>query len=285
MMRRILTTIAIGAALVAALFVAPAEALTITGGTAEQRAYVQEVLAASWVELPLDGITIQLRAGMGEGNPGITVGVKVSIADDIGCGYGSLLGEVTAHELGHVDYAFWPLCAKQAWQELVGSDSRIAWTYQQWLTNPAEAWAECSKCLWPARYLVWNYPRTCLTVPVGDGVRAFRSQWVTNRNDDFTDQPWLDLEGWRAVGWCADQGLFCGYPDGTFRAFDTLTRRHVALIAERAGLCTPAGWTGDYSAALRGDVRQQWPDMDFLNEDWGQALTRVQFARLLWRAR
>jgi hypothetical protein len=102
--------------------------------------------------------------------------------------------------------------------------------------------------------------------------------------DPFPDLEGLDAEGVAAITWCVQRGYVLGYADGTFRPWQPLLRRHVFLIAGRAGLAPVGqGWIDDYTPALRGDVRDQWPSFQWNRTDWDQQITRSQLCRLLYR--
>jgi len=101
--------------------------------------------------------------------------------------------------------------------------------------------------------------------------------------------PWPDIpagdEELIAAGtWALDEGIFQGRTDGTFGPWDSLLRRHVALVAERMGLpCTLT--TDDWAPALRSDVRDAIPGLEWLEERWDEPVTRSQVLRLMYRAR
>jgi hypothetical protein len=148
---------------------------------------------------------------------------------------------------------------------------------------PAENFAECMKvALFPHEYLSLTYPRTNLNVISPEDTREFVDLWRWQRNT-FADLNAEDDELRAAAGYLREKGVIEGYLDGTFGAYQPLLRRHVTLICQRAGLPAP-DWIEDYTPATRADVRDAIP-LTWLEERWGEGITRGQLARLLWRAR
>lgn len=112
---------------------------------------------------------------------------------------------------------------------------------------------------------------------------------------DLTARPYWDVlevgdfDLYRSVWYARMHSLVEGYPDGSFRAWDGLLRRHVYLICQRAtamgytGFLIPEAWANDYSRATRGDVRDHiqgaWD-----SERWNEMLLRGQITRLIRRA-
>jgi hypothetical protein len=119
----------------------------------------------------------------------------------------------------------------------------------------------------------------------GEALVAVKDVPVPPKPDPFTDIADLDAEGYAAVHYVHDQGWIGGYPGGAFQPYGALLKRHVALIAGRAGFTAPAEWLNDYSPALRGDVKMVFPAFVWTKEDWEEPLTRVQLCRLIWRNR
>lgn len=94
----------------------------------------------------------------------------------------------------------------------------------------------------------------------------------------------LDTELAAALAYVQTAGLFIG-DDGDFRLWEPLTRRHLALVAGRAGYPTPEGWLEDYREATRGEVAAAIPTLRWTEERWGEPLLRSQAMRLFWRVR
>ena len=94
----------------------------------------------------------------------------------------------------------------------------------------------------------------------------------------------LDTELAAALAYVQTAGLFIG-DDGDFRLWEPLTRRHLALVAGRAGCPTPDGWLEDYREATRGEVAAAIPTLRWTEERWGEPLLRSQAMRLFWRVR
>lgn len=100
----------------------------------------------------------------------------------------------------------------------------------------------------------------------------------------FIDLDHVDEELREAAGYAWLIGAVRGYPDRTLRPETALLRRHVALVCERLGLlCSFAA--DDYRVALRGDVRDAIPGLEWREERWDEPLTRGQLVRLIYRKR
>jgi len=78
-------------------------------------------------------------------------------------------------------------------------------------------------------------------------------------------------------------GIMQGFPDGTFRPWDTCLRRHVCLILHRLGKPYPPGGTEDYTPATRQWTRDTYPGLEWLENRDGP-LTRLHLALLVARA-
>jgi hypothetical protein len=101
----------------------------------------------------------------------------------------------------------------------------------------------------------------------------------------LVSKPWSDWpdEQLDAAKLIKSTGAMQGYPDGSFRPWDKLTYRHVALIARRVGLSYPREWLDDYACpATRAAVRDTFPFV-WLEERWTETITRYQLALLLAR--
>jgi hypothetical protein len=194
----------------------------------------------------------------------------------------SAYGEIAAHEWSHqIWYAMGPVW-KHKWTALC-TEGIEGYDSTAWYTMPAENFAECMKvALFPHEYLSLTYPRTHLNVISPEDTREFVDLWRWQRNT-FADLNAEDDELRAAAGYLREKGVIEGYRDGTFGVYQPLLRRHVTLICQRAGLPAP-DWIEDYTPATRADVRDAIP-LTWLEERWGEGITRGQLARLLWRAR
>ncbi len=79
------------------------------------------------------------------------------------------------------------------------------------------------------------------------------------------------------------KGIFEGYPDGTIRPWEPLTKRHVALVQHRLGRYVKQKFFNDYSIASRKWVQDSFPYFQWNKEDWEEPITRFQFINLLAR--
>ena len=117
--------------------------------------------------------------------------------------------------------------------------------------------------------------------PYLNGSGAMRvTQLVEDEVPVFSDIPADDHELVAAAAWAVGKGVFQGYRDGTLRPGAPLLKRHVALVAKRSGSLYPP-WTKDYGPAVRGQVRDAIPGLDWKEERWDEPLTRSQLLRLV----
>jgi hypothetical protein len=77
------------------------------------------------------------------------------------------------------------------------------------------------------------------------------------------------------------KGIFEGYPDGTIRPWEPLTRRHVALVQHRLGHSVDSKLLKDYSPATRAWTKEVFPNLQWNSEKWEEPLTRFQVIVLL----
>ncbi|MCA1788741.1 MAG: S-layer homology domain-containing protein [Thioalkalivibrio sp.] len=77
---------------------------------------------------------------------------------------------------------------------------------------------------------------------------------------------------------------FLGYPDGTFRPWNDVTRGQVWLVANRIGIAVPPIPVDDYyRPAQRGWVRDTIPGLTWDSERFTETLTRFQLVLLVAR--
>ncbi|MCZ7665566.1 MAG: CAP domain-containing protein [Thermoleophilia bacterium] len=103
--------------------------------------------------------------------------------------------------------------------------------------------------------------------------------------DPFTDVTRADQELWDAAWYVKNKGYFVGYPSGTLGSWDSMSRRHVALVLRRAGLGSRTDWEQDYQAATRDEVMQAFPGLSWNSGRPDEKVLRSQIVRLLYRAR
>lgn len=96
------------------------------------------------------------------------------------------------------------------------------------------------------------------------------------------------------IAYVIEAGLMRGYPDGTFRPDDPISRGEVyTLLARQSGVTSvgisalPPGWSGDHWAAPSGAALVQAgilvPAEEPTGGDWDAKITRASLARLLMR--
>lgn len=130
-------------------------------------------------------------------------------------------------------------------------------------------WGDKGYCYIP--YSVWEAIGLEATSMVDVTNLKHWSDWP---DDSLKEQDLVYRNGWLR-----------GYPDGTFKPWSTLTKRHVSLVAGRLGLVTDprVDFNHDYSPATRGWVRDFIPGLKWDSERWDETLTRYQFVLLLAR--
>lgn len=101
----------------------------------------------------------------------------------------------------------------------------------------------------------------------------------------FTDVTKNDPELWDAAAYVKRAGLFEGYPSGALGCWEPMTRRHVALVLQRAGLGARPDWEADFRGASRGEVMQAFPGLTWDSGREDEPVLRSQMVRLLYRAR
>ncbi len=283
------TLLGVGLLALAAL-VCSALALTITGGTAAQRAQAQQVISSCW--LP-SSLTDQELRGLGPVKLKLVPMDGVSGYSEWGHVYvnsnltGESFNEVVAHEWCH---QIWYTLGPKWWAKWAdicnGARSNI------WTRDFYENFAECAKvAFFPNSLLSRPYAVTELRVTSSAEIK----DWVTIAR--YANKcPFADLEPTvmqttssqdelaAAAGYVVERGLISGFADSQFHAYDPVLRRQLALVCDRGGNAYPSWWLFDYSPATRSEVRNTlavaW------NEDrWDETITRGQLARLLWRAR
>ncbi len=287
------TVLTVIAGLVLALLcVSPVQAITVQAENPHQKTYAEEVVSACVFDLDyVEGVvgTIQITLSPDcdwphlDGLPvnGASRWGEVWVDSDVPVG--PELGEVLSHELGHQIHYAVPLDWQRQWNGLCweGIEKRPGWHWDQ---DSGEAFAECARvALFPSCYWV-NPPRTALqVVPVEEFCSWLRCCRYAS-SCPFPDLRCEDNELRAAAGYLYTEGLTVGRRDGTFGAYDPLLKRHVTLICERAGLPVVDFCNDLDIVACRGEVRDAFPSLQWLETRWEEGITRGQLARLLWRA-
>lgn len=276
----------------------PALAVTYSGGTDGQRAYAQEVIEScrldyQWIDARVDGIDLLIAEHYDpywefidhdplRGVAGLAWWGNIVVHAGYPPGYNSFFGEIVAHEWCHQIWFGMPLIWRLEWGMLC-TEGIDYWDSTQWLQMPEENFAECARvAMFDQKYQYNPYPRTHLNVISQKDTANFilTYRWWTENH--FPDLEAEDYELKAAAGYLSHEGVILGYVDGTMGPYQPLTKRHVALMAERMGLECELS-TNDYQPALRGDVRDNIPDLTWLEERWDEQITRGQLARLMWR--
>lgn len=127
--------------------------------------------------------------------------------------------------------------------------------------------------------------RVFWTADFGSTVDPSAHGIVTASGAPFTDVTRSDAELWDAAVYAKQAGYFEGYSSGALGCWEALTRRHVALVLERAGLGSRPEWLNDYRVATRGEVMQAFPGLTWDSGRVEETILRSQVVRLLYRAR
>lgn len=110
------------------------------------------------------------------------------------------------------------------------------------------------------------------------------SQWtivdITSIIKHWKDWPNQELLAQDVV---YNKGLIKGFPDGTIKPWDSMLKRHVALVMERLGQQVSDEAKEDYAVATRTWVKECFPYLEWLEERWTEPITRHQFILLLAR--
>jgi|LSQX01.2.fsa_nt_gb hypothetical protein len=322
-MRRLIILLLAVAVLWGGLFCTPAlatnadEGFVITGGTDEQRAIARDALeAASWDWGAWGGEPSRIMLtpshppywGSGLATAGIDQiafpsfwGVAYFPSQDIYIDSRltdpSVLRQVVMHEAAHARVAFpwfyhrpagggiYDCYALEAWRELIGVYGDV----NDWMQSPVESHAEWFRVTYLAPSLQANpVPLSALPEPPRGvlDVRAFHEEWCAPATEipiTWGDIPTDDEELMAAAYWSWNKGLLVGYPDGDFHPWDPVLERHVALVADRAGLPAP-DWFELYGIATRGEVAAGIPGLQWREERFEEPLTRSQLLRLIYRS-
>lgn len=296
-MRRTLFVLLILALVIAMTGVAAAA--TYSGGTDQQHASAQAIIASCWwdweaTDAVFGGVEVVFEEHHGpywegfrnEVDPvvaGLAYPGHISVSLRYQPGPDSWFGEIVSHEWAHQIWFTLGREWRQKWTNLC-TEGVESYDIYDWMTSPHENFAECMRvALWPEDVYFNDYPRTLLKRISLAECRTFLLLWKWGRTVPFTDLAKEDDELKAASGYLHAQRIMSGYPDGTLGPYQPLLRRHVALIADRMGLVCSLS-VDDYSPALRADVRDGISGLTWLEERWDESITRGQLARLIWRA-
>lgn len=274
----------------------PAQAVTYSGGTPEHRHLAREIIEScrldyQWIDARVEEVDVLFAEEYDpywefcdslEGIVGVAWWGNIVIDSHYAPRLGSFFTEIVAHEWCHQIWFGMPLIWRLEWG-LLCTEGIDYWDSTQWLQMPAENFAECARvAMFDPKYQHMPYPRTHLNVISQKDTAnfIFTYRWWTENH--FPDLEAEDYELKAAAGYLSHEGVILGYVDGTMGPYQPLTKRHVALMAERMGLECELS-TNDYQPALRGDVRDNIPDLTWLEERWDEQITRGQLARLMWR--
>lgn len=298
-MRRLYIVVFLAA--IAAFFMpGVAEAVTYSGGSEVQRAYAQEVIESCWLDYTwadarVDEVDVVIEEHHDPywdylssdplfGAAGLAWWGNIRIHAAYVPGPSSYFGEIVAHEWSHQIWFAMPYKWTRAWTELC-TEGHEGYDPHNWYTMPAENFAECARvALFDAEYIHYSYPRTNLNQISTEDTREFITTYRWGVEHPFTDLTDEDIELEGAAGYLYHAGIIEGYDDNTVGPYQPLLKRHVALICERMGIAC-AFSTGDWGAALRGDVRDAIPGLSWNEERWTEPITRGQLLRLMYRAR
>jgi hypothetical protein len=301
--KKILLFVVILLSLILGFIVGDAYAWTIDGGTTEQREYANEVIEAcqfplEWVELTVGNIDIDIvdhhapywdilyeDDGLTATAAGLAWPGRILIHSKYEPGYERFFGEIVAHEMGHQVWYAMGYDKRQEWTSLCTVDVAES---DEWLYIAAENHTEHFKvAYWEDKYTSIDYARTNLVkFDAGDTIlwHEYMLDNYFTTHSPFTDLSGIDYECYTSITWSYTNKLILGFENNTFGPWESLLRRHVYLVAKRAGLEPNQDWENDYSEATRGDVRDTIPNLEWEEERWEENLVRSQLCRLMYRA-
>jgi hypothetical protein len=205
--------------------------------------------------------------------------------------YKPQLTEVAAHERGHAvwfssNYKMW-----HQWRDMVELNQPEA-NASSWSYSYIESFAEHFKLyMYPYEYLYQHYVRSELNIIDEMKFKTFLQVWYGDNSvkdmepiyDWFRDiNPQDDFDLYYSTDFVRGAGWMVGRTNQLFSPYENLTKRHIALVAQRAGLPYP-NWINNYGLATRADVNAWFPFLTWYEERWDENITRGQFARLLYR--
>lgn len=266
----------------------PARALTINGGTPEQRATIMDVLEACELDYRIvdaaqKDVTIDLMSDANFMWDAEAVSYAWGVIEIRQQFTETKLATLAAHEWCHQLFHAMPENYRMLWYDWLWDEHE---TWDEWHRNPNEHFAEVYRVLLFPGDLMGSAPISTKldSSHLSDELlREYLGRWQLVLKAPYDDTMWEDVELLEALGHLRSERIMLGYTDNTFRPYAPLLKRHVYLICQRAGLPVPGDWLHDYSPATRGQVDKAIPGLEWLETRWAEGLTRSQLARLLWR--
>ncbi len=196
---------------------------TVFDGTTEQETAAQELWdTATFPRGFLVGHTVKLHFTENVGSAYTARGGSIVMGDHHAP---SVVGPILLHEIGHLA-DFWCLTPANRQEMLLD----IFQYLPEWDRVAAEIWAHSfANAYTPPSTSYPNYP-----IPVAT-VKSYMDQCGDSVPDESTfsdvaaDHPYYD-----SIEWAAENGITTGYPDGTYRPDDTVTRGEMAVFLKRA---------------------------------------------------
>ena len=190
---RLIIGLVSAALIIAVLLATPAWALTITGGTAAQRALAREAIEAAWVpwaqtDAYYGGISVEIvdhyspywETGIDaepvdelHGAAGLAWPGTIIIASSYAPGYDTFFAEICIHEWSHQIWFAMSIAQETIWRKMVTVGQEMSYDPTVWLQNPAENFAECMKLTWPPRYAQLDYARSDLLTLTPEQTKAW----------------------------------------------------------------------------------------------------------------
>jgi hypothetical protein len=261
------------------------QALTINGGTPEQRATVRQAIESCALDYRLidrlrGGVTVDITTAVLDGLEGQTFAwPQTDLRETL---TGDRLALVAAHEWMH--HLWFAMSGYWRMQWLMWVDDGT-WDFDVWERDPTEHFAESMRVvLFPTPAGGGEVQTKLPAIDAGSCLMLINTWQTTLGAEAYRDIAWEDIELQQAVAHLRAKGIMSGYSDGTWRPYAPLLKRHIYLVCERAGLPVPGDWRTDYAPATRREVSKAIPGLVWKEARWSEGLTRSQLARLLLRA-
>ncbi len=197
--------------------------LIVYDGTPEQRAAAQELWAtATFPRGFLEGHQVKLYFKAGLGSAYTARGGSIVMTDQATT---TTVGPMLLHEIGHLG-DFWCLDpAKRV--EIINGYLQY---FSEWSYLAEEQWAHS----FAHTYIPPGQGYPTYGIPT-DVVEGYMDQCGDGVPDEptFSDVP-ADHPYYDSIEWAVENGITTGYPDGTYRPDDTVTRGEMAVFLKRA---------------------------------------------------
>ncbi len=195
--------------------------LIVYDGTPDQRAAAQTLWAtATFPRGFLEGHQVKLHFKPDVGTAFTARGGSIVMGDHHPP---TSVGPILVHEIGHLG-DFWCLTDADR-QEILDTDLQQLDVWYQARENWADSFGR--KYMTPGvRY--YGYGSVSETT-VGTLMDGCDSPPEPTFSDVPADHPYYD-----SIEWAAENGITTGYPDGTYRPDDTVTRGEMAVFLKRA---------------------------------------------------